>query len=38
MLHKPEPQLQIITPITENAPFMEESIKNAFQIWANPEN
>lgn len=38
MLHKPEPQLQIITPITENTPFTEQSIKNAFQTWANPEN
>lgn len=38
MLHKPEPQLQIITPIMENTPFTEQSIKNAFQIWANPEN
>lgn len=36
MLHKPE--LQIITPITENTPFTEQSIKNAFQTWANPEN
>ena len=36
MNHKPE--LQIITPITENTPFTEQSIKNAFQIWANPEN
>ena len=38
MIHKPEPKLQIITPITENTPFTEQSIKNAFQTWANPEN
>lgn len=38
MLHKPEPQLQIITPILENAPFTEQSIKDAFQVWANSEN
>lgn len=37
MLHKPEPQLQIITPIQENAPFTKESIENAFNIWANPD-
>lgn len=38
MLHKPEPQLQIITPIQENAPFTDQSIKDAFQTWANPQN
>lgn len=38
LLHKPEPQLQIITPIGENAPFTEQSVKDAFQVWSNPAN
>lgn len=37
-LHKPEPQLLILTPLRENLPFNQVSIQEAFNIWAQPEN
>lgn len=37
--HRPEPKLQIITPIPENAPFSEQSVKEAFNIYVeNPDD
>lgn len=35
MIHKPEPKLQIITPIPENAPFTKESLEQAAEIFGN---
>lgn len=37
--HQPEPQLHIITPIPENAPFSEQSVREAFEIYiTNPDD
>lgn len=38
-LHYPKPQLLFITPIPENAPFSEQSVKDAFNIYVtNPDD
>lgn len=38
MVHKPHPQLIILTPFKETAPFTKGSIENAFNVWADPQN
>lgn len=35
MLHRPNPQLVILTPFKETAPFTKESIEEAFNLWAD---
>lgn len=38
MVHKPHPQLIILTPFKETAPFTKGSIEDAFNVWADPQN
>lgn len=38
MIHKPQPQLNILTPLPDIAPFTEQSINKAFNFWVNPQN